>query len=190
LPGLWAAGEVACAGIHGANRLASNSLLDGMVFGARVIEAVAAGRRGPSPTGAMEAVAGLVGGPPPPSPPPGYATTGGGIAAERLVVDLPAVGGGDGDPAEVRADLQQVMTREAGVVRTGESLAAAGAVESLAARSPDPRSGSDAAEAANLVTVASALVAAAAARAESRGAHTRDDFPETAPRLRRRLVVC
>jgi L-aspartate oxidase len=191
LPGLWAAGEVACAGIHGANRLASNSLLDGMVFGARVIEAVAAGRRGPSPTGAMEAVAGLVGGPRPPSPPPGYATTGGGIAAERLVVDLPAVGGGDGDPAEVRADLQQVMTREAGVVRTGGSLAAAaGVVESLAARSPDPRSGADAAEAANLVTVASALVAAAAARAESRGAHTRDDFPETAPRLRRRLVVC
>ena len=191
LPGLWAAGEVACAGIHGANRLASNSLLDGMVFGARVIEAVAAGRRGPSPTGAMEAVAGLVGGPRPPSPPPGYATTGSGIAAERLVVDLPAVGGGDGDPAEVRADLQQVMTREAGVVRTGGSLAAAaGAVESLAARSPDPRSGADAAEAANLVTVASALVAAAAARAESRGAHTRDDFPETAPRLRRRLVVC
>lgn len=46
LPGLWAAGETTCSGVHGANRLASNSLLEGMVFGPRVVEAVAAGRRG------------------------------------------------------------------------------------------------------------------------------------------------
>ena len=44
LPGLWAAGEVACSGVHGANRLASNSLLEGMVFGARVVEAIERGR--------------------------------------------------------------------------------------------------------------------------------------------------
>ena len=46
-PGLWAAGETACTGVHGANRLASNSLLEGMVFGARVAEAVLAGVDGP-----------------------------------------------------------------------------------------------------------------------------------------------
>ena len=47
LPGLWAAGEIACTGVHGANRLASNSLLEGMVFGARVAEAIAGGPDGP-----------------------------------------------------------------------------------------------------------------------------------------------
>ena len=45
LPGLWAAGEVACSGVHGANRLASNSLLEGMVFAPRVVEAIERGRR-------------------------------------------------------------------------------------------------------------------------------------------------
>ena len=43
--GLWAAGETACVGVHGANRLASNSLLDGMVFAARVVEAIEDGER-------------------------------------------------------------------------------------------------------------------------------------------------
>ena len=48
LPGLWAAGEVACTGVHGANRLASNSLLEGMVFGARLAETILAGGDGPT----------------------------------------------------------------------------------------------------------------------------------------------
>ena len=51
LPGLWSAGEASCSGVHGANRLASNSLLEGMVFGARVVEAVERGGDGPRPTG-------------------------------------------------------------------------------------------------------------------------------------------
>ncbi len=56
LPGLWAAGEVACTGVQGANRLASNSLLEGMVFGARAVEAVLSGKEAPAATGALRPV--------------------------------------------------------------------------------------------------------------------------------------
>ena len=58
LPGLWVAGETSCNGVMGANRLASNSLLDGMVFGPRVVEAIDRGSEGPSATGAMRSLLG------------------------------------------------------------------------------------------------------------------------------------
>src|SRR5207248_5443547 len=56
LPGLWAAGEAACTGVHGANRLASNSLLEGMVFAPRVVEAIVRGKDAAEATGAMRAI--------------------------------------------------------------------------------------------------------------------------------------
>ena len=83
LPGLWAAGEVACTGVHGANRLASNSLLEGMVFGARLAESILAGGGRPEPdrrAGPDPRRPGRAGGsrvePTGPTPPPCRPTTG------------------------------------------------------------------------------------------------------------------
>jgi L-aspartate oxidase len=97
VPRLWACGEVACSGVHGANRLASNSLLDGLVFGGRCVDAILAGKDQPDETGVLRGLDA-------PTPHPAPAAPG-----------PPASGVG-------RAPLQRVMTREAGVLRDAASL--------------------------------------------------------------------
>ena len=182
LPGLWVAGEAACNGVHGANRLASNSLLDGMVFGPRVVEAVERGREGPSPSGAMRCV--LEG-------------ADGTIPGRWLEAPLPTGertpdSDGGGDLAAVREALQRAMTADAGVLRSADSLERAGdaAAEALGragASASGPAGPAD--ELANLATVGWALCTAALARSESRGAHSRSDFPDVDPQQRVRYVV-
>ncbi len=183
LPGLWAAGEVACTGVHGANRLASNSLLEGMVFGARLAEAIVRGQDGALPTGAMGAVLGAEDRGVPTSP-----------------VDAPAdavpARGSAGDPIpwpdvpKTREHLQRVMIEGAGVVRSAESLEAArGAVGHIAglvgAAAPADRAHG---ELANLLTVAERVLTAATLRCETRGAHARSDYPVPSDRWRTRIV--
>ncbi len=163
LPGLWVAGEASCNGVMGANRLASNSLLDGMVFGPRVVEAIDRGVDGPESTGAMRALLG-----------------GGEIGGRRI--DVPPA---DATTVPDRDALQRTMTTCAGVLRSAASLhEAAGACAGLVA-GDDP----GAWELRNLATVGRLLCAAALAREESRGAHTRTDFDETRDELRLRLVA-
>ncbi|HYV58650.1 MAG TPA: FAD-binding protein, partial [Acidimicrobiia bacterium] len=154
LPGLWACGEAACSGVHGANRLASNSLLDGLVFAHRAIDAIRRGKDEPDENGVLHGVGSSRAGTPPAS------------AGNSLVA---------------RDDLQRLMTREAGVLRDADSLERA--ATQLAAMT-----GAADTEVRNLVTVGSALVDAARARTESRGTHTRLDFPEPSSALLGRFV--
>jgi L-aspartate oxidase len=168
LPGLWAAGEAACTGVHGANRLASNSLLEGMVFAPRVVEAIVRGQDGPGTTGAMRCLLGArceI-----PARPLSFT---GPVAASADDAPVP--------PAEARDRLQRAMTRGAGVLRSAESLEqTAKELSAIPAYDPEVR---------NLLTVAAALLAAAAEREESRGNHTRSDFPSTSAHFRVRMVV-
>ena len=153
LPGLWSCGEAACSGVHGANRLASNSLLDGLVFGSRIIEAVVAGKDGPDATGVMRGIPAWV-----PVP----------VRAPETAGTTP------------RAEFQRLLTADAGVLRDRERLTRAS--EALAAMRAESL------EDANLLTVGRTLVAAALARRESRGTHTRLDFPERSSEFDGRLV--
>jgi L-aspartate oxidase len=154
LPGLWACGEAACSGVHGANRLASNSLLDGLVFAKRAVDAIESGKDGPDATGVLRGV---------PASAPAEAPSGAPLGTAT------------------RSEVQQVMTRDAGVLRDADSLA-------LAARSLAELPAPSSPEVRNLVTVGRALVDAATARRESRGTHTRLDFPERSSEFLGRFV--
>ena len=165
LPGLWVAGETACNGVMGANRLASNSLLDGMVFGPRVVEAIDRGVSGPSRTGAMRSLLG---------------DGDGAIPGRRL--KPPPVGAFH---VTDRESLQRAMTLNAGVIRSADSLAIAAEMCEGSIASDDEAAW----ELRNLATVGRAVCAAAQAREESRGAHTRSDFPDADDQLRVRFVI-
>lgn len=174
---LWACAETACSGVHGANRLASNSLLEGMVFAPRIVDAILEGKETAEATGAMRSHLDAAG-----------ADVGG--RAMRAPAPHPTGTAPADDPAKLKDALQRAMTAGAGVLRTAASLDETdallrGAAASLAAASGDPA----VEEVRNLLVVGQALLASAAAREESRGNHTRTDFPETDDAFRLRLVL-
>jgi L-aspartate oxidase len=184
LPNLWAAGEVTCTGVHGANRLASNSLLEGMVFGPRVIEAIGRGVAGPEPSGAMRAVLDETAG--------ASSTDGviGGRSIDPHARSLSPARLADAGLDAMRGIVQREMTRGAGVLRSAASLEATRrAVDAVAGNVATARRTAAVEELRNLTTVASAILAGALAREESRGAHTRTDFPERSEDFRVRLVL-
>jgi L-aspartate oxidase len=148
LAGLYAAGEAAGTGVHGANRLASNSLLEGLVFGARAGRKMRDELKAPS----------------------------------QRVRDLPPAAYSNGPlrmPVEASiGELQELMWKHAGIVRTGEGLKQAlGKLEELGEKTSRPHSRREF-EARNLQITAMLVARSALAREESRGAHYRTDFPD------------
>jgi L-aspartate oxidase len=157
LPGLWAAGEVTSSGLHGANRLASNSLLEGLVHGARAAEDIAEILRGAGPN-RLEV--------PPiisePSP-----------STNRAPLDL----------EDIRGSLRALMWRSVGITRDARGLQEAADQVDFWCRYALSHvfDGPAGWTSQNMLTVARLMIASALEREESRGVHTRRDFPMTEP---------
>ncbi|MGO4747465.1 FAD-binding protein, partial [Streptomyces sp. 2MCAF27] len=178
VPGLYACGEVACTGVHGANRLASNSLLEGLVFAERIAEDITSPITSAPTSQARQA-----------------------LQARQTPEAATGLATGEGPllPPEARYGIQRIMTAGAGVLRSAESLARAAAqlervhdeaAETLRRDGKTAEPGVDTWEATNLLLVARVLVAAALRREETRGCHWREDRPDRDdPVWRRHLLV-
>ena len=151
LPGLWAAGEVASTGLHGANRLASNSLLEALVLGARAAKGATEMARETDDS------------------------------FKALPLDNPTVEPSYEplDLADIRNSLKSLMWRDVGVGRNGPDLTEASNQLMHWCRYVLPRQFSDPSgwELQNMLWIARLIVRAALDREESRGCHVRTDFP-------------
>jgi L-aspartate oxidase len=169
---LWACGETACSGVHGANRLASNSLLDGLVFGRRVVEAIIAGKETAESSGAMTGVLEL--------------SAAGAPEADPVVLPKER----STDPDSVRGALQRVMSADCGVVRDADGLQLASETLGDLAKLADdlPARSIASYEVIDLLRVSRAIVASATVRTESRGSHARLEYPNPSDALLGRFV--
>jgi L-aspartate oxidase len=153
LPGLYAAGETADTGVHGANRLASNSLLEGMVFADRIVRDLNRFLARPERT------------------------------VRKIRLELPADcwPGNEAELVRgVRGELQRIMTDRCGIVRDEEGLREAQReVDRLSAGLEPPGRVVDEMELFNLLTVANLVIRSALERKESRGVHLRSDWPDS-----------
>ncbi|HZY91288.1 MAG TPA: L-aspartate oxidase [Thermoplasmata archaeon] len=149
LAGLLACGEVASTGVHGANRLASNSLLEGLVFGERVVRTLVERQ-------------------------PGHPRR-----PRRFVRMAAPQGDGHETPADVLPRVRTLLWERVGIVRQGPGLASAAQELETLARRVEPASPQDLpGSTAHAVLSALLITRAALARPESRGAHFRADFPQ------------
>jgi L-aspartate oxidase len=157
VPGLYSAGEIASTGVHGANRLAGNSLLEGLVFGARAGEAM----RKDVP--AQKKSHGTLPGSPAPK--------------TWNHVNSPAVQAHPKNASEALRTLRDLMWDKVGVLRDGKELQTAlKTINAMHHSCPSDRNRFDH-ELVNLRTLASLITRSAIAREESRGSHYRADFP-------------
>ena len=168
IAGLYACGEAACAAVHGANRLASNSLLDTLVFSRRLVEATL----GNAPDYAQ------------PDDDDGNLRIG---LTNRAMVCATV-------PERGRENLQDLMWRNVGISRNGTRLLLSARILNLwqrqfyAGSGPAPVTAADF-ELRNMLVVARLIVEAALQRRESRGAHYREDFAEASEEWRRHVVL-
>jgi L-aspartate oxidase len=160
VPGLYAAGEVACTGLHGANRLASNSLLEGLVCGQIAGATCAEAVQRPA------------------------------TLPIKIVSDIPISDRSELDVADVRSTLRSVMWRHVGIERTGDRLKEVAEMLDFWARYTldkifDDRDGW---EVQNELLAGALITRAAIWRTESRGTHFRTDFPDASDYMRVRAV--
>jgi L-aspartate oxidase len=180
LAGLFAAGEAACTGVHGANRLASNSLLEGLVFGARAADAMLKPlQAAPMKPDRVKAGADRLAG-------AGFGRPQGVLRHAPEGPGLPKAGAVTAPEETLTLDstaVRDLMWRSAGLFRTREGLVDAvrrlDEVHATQLRSfgLSSRSSADAWRGLNLLTVALLIARAALRREESRGGHFREDFP-------------
>jgi len=178
VPGLFAAGEVS-GGMHGSNRLGGNSLSDLLVFGRR------------AGLGAAEYVDGITARPTAPA---------GELEAARSEVLLPLERAGGENPYTVHHEIQQTMSDLVGIIRRESEIKTALAeLEKLRERaekisSPGGRAYNPgwhlALDLRNILLIAECVAQAALERQESRGGHTRDDYPEMSPEWRKVNLIC
>ncbi len=169
VPGLYAVGEVACTGVHGANRLASNSLLEGLVFGLRLADRLSRGNNGTGDYAlpARRAIA--------------VPRSHDAAAYETLLGVQP----GDETIVQVRRELRQVMWQHVSLARDQAGLLEArtrldnlraGLLEHLPSRPTAVEAYPAWQETVNMFVVADLVIAAALQRRESRGSHWRSDY--------------
>jgi L-aspartate oxidase len=162
IAGLFAVGETACTGVHGANRLASNSLLEAVVFGQRIFERT-------SRKATHQTVA----------PRPGA----------EVRVSLPERRVLETAPPPSLSILQELIWEKVGIRRNQEDLSqAAGILATWQACLPWPKD-RPSHELANLVATGRLVTEAALVREESRGAHFRSDFPSSSPEWQRHIIL-
>lgn len=158
LPGLWAVGEVAATGVHGANRLGSNSLVEGLVFGERAARDLHAPRAG-------------------------------GPKLAAAAATVPLAGEGRTGEVELFEEIRDRLWEEVGIVREADGLRRALARFEEIGRGTEPdRPDALASPVANAALTASLVARAALARTESRGAHSRSDYPKAKTTWQRHLA--
>jgi len=178
VPGLFAAGEVS-GGMHGSNRLGGNSLSDLLVFGRR------------AGMGAVDYLGSLAARP---------AVSDADVAAAQAEALAPLSRSGGGNPYTVHAEVQEAMSSLVGIIRTENEIKTALAeLEKLRERAAQVSAEGGPAynpgwhlalDLRNIMLMAECVAQAALERTESRGGHTRDDFPQMSPEWRKVNLIC